>query len=471
MNTNETILNKKFESLKSSFDAQNELYAYAINGMFLIFCSCWLFIMQVGFVLLEAGSVRTKNTTHILFTNFFDIAIGTLGYWAVGFGLAFGSSANAFAGHSNFFLMDAQQPQQKGVFSFWLFEMFFAATAATIVSGAVAERTTLVAYFSYTILLSTIIFPIGSHWVWSSNGTNWLALQGFNDFAGSAVVHLVGGTASLIGVLFAGPRIGRFNKQTGVVNTLAGHSNALVVIGGCFIWVGFLAFNGGSNLKIVGSTNDETIISLAIVNTMLASSSAGVMAALLSVLINKKWSLLMCVNGMLIGAVSICAGCNAVPTWAATVIGLIAGAIYVASSLAVLKLQLDDPLDSISVHMMGGLWGVVAAGLFASSELVSYGGVFMDGDWKCLGWNCLGAIIFMAWTAIWMVPMFWLLSALGLLRVSSEVENKGLDSHYHGEWAYPETRAQELMTKEHDELLKPKLEIDSSEDASNTLHV
>eukprot|EP00121_Abeoforma_whisleri_P007349 Awhi_evm2s6708 len=304
----------------ATLQAEVAAHQFSDNQYFLLTMGLFVFLMQLGFAFLEAGSVRSKNTTNILLKNLLDAVLGALSYWAFGWAFAYGNG-NTFIGHSNFFLADFDRTR----YAEWFFQFVFAATAATIVSGAVAERCSFVAYISYSIFITGFVYPVGTHWAWDATG--WLA-DGpdgifFKDFAGSAIVHVVGGTAALIGAIALGPRIGRFTD--GKDTPIPGHSVAFTALGGLILWVGFYAFNGGSQLAIT-SDGDGTAVSLVFVNTTLAGAGGALIAMLIKFFEAHHYiSLLTGINGLLAGMVSICASCNAVEPWAAFVIGCIGG--------------------------------------------------------------------------------------------------------------------------------------------------
>lgn len=403
------------------------------DHFFLIVMSIIIFLMQMGFAFLEAGSVRAKNTTNILLKNMLDVCIGAVVYWAIGYAFAFGGEANAFIGYRYFFF----ESLPKCMYSHFFFHFVFAATAATIVSGAMAERTEFAAYFIYSTAITGFIYPVVSHWAWSGegwlgNGPSGLA---YRDFAGSGVVHCVGGTAALVGAAILGPRIGRYDEN-GKAKVISGHTVPMVALGGFILFFGFFAFNGGSQASI-SADGDGEVVSVAIVNTIIS----GAFAALVAMLIRRigfqgsYWSLLTTVNGGLTGMVAICAGCDAVYPWGAAVIGMVSGATYMAWSSLMVSLKVDDPLDAVAVHLGGGLWGVLATPLFAQD------GVFLDNfstaSWQSFGWNLLGVFVIIVWTAVLSLLLFGIMQAAGILRVSPEMEVKGLDIPKHGEPAYP----------------------------------
>ena len=332
-----------------------------VDNFFLIIISMIVFFMQAGFAFLEAGAVRAKNTTNILMKNMLDSAIAAIIFWVCGYAWAFGEDSNAFLGYKNFFLVDLDP----GLYPHYFFHFVFAATAATIVSGAMAERTKFVAYFAYSFVITGFVYPIVVHWAWHEKG--WLASEcwwtdiSYKDFAGSGVVHMVGGTAGLLGTLALKPR--NDQRVDGEPMRLFGHTVPLMCLGGFILIFGFFAFNGGSQASIT-QPGDGAVIGKILVNTMISGSSGGLVVVLIYFIKTKKFTLVGCINGFLTGMVSICAGCDAVEPWAAFIIGLIGGATFVVYSEGVFKLGVDDPLDAFAVHFGGGFWGVIAVCLF-----------------------------------------------------------------------------------------------------------
>ncbi|KAJ8023642.1 Ammonium transporter 1 member 2 [Holothuria leucospilota] len=388
--------------------------------------------MQFGFAFLEAGSVRAKNTTNILIKNILDLYVGALCYWMFGYAFAFGKPGNGFIGAGYFFFSNIPGESLSTFFFHWV----FAATATTIVSGAVAERTEFISYLFYSVGLTGIIYPIVSHWAWSDEG--WLANGpnvSYRDFAGSGVVHMVGGTAALVGAAILGPRIGRFDEN-GKPQIIQGHTVPLVALGGFILLFGFFAFNGGSQAS-VSQPGDAFIISNAVVNTILSGASA----ALVSLSVSRtgfgsgKWSLLTTINGGLAGMVAICAGCDAEFAWGAVVTGILAGFVYHLTTQLVEYARVDDPLDAVAVHLGGGVVGVLTAPFLIYPEGIVFN---WDGpSFLIFGWNIVGGITIFLWTAALSTLLFGGLQLTGFLRVSEEIELKGLDIPKHGEPAYP----------------------------------
>ncbi|XP_033646044.1 putative ammonium transporter 1 [Asterias rubens] len=395
--------------------------------------ACLIFFMQCGFAFLEAGSVRSKNTTNILIKNLLDVCIGAVAYWAVGYAFAFGPG-NALLGHRYFFF----ENMPSSLYSHWFFHFVFAATATTIVSGAMAERTEFGAYLIYSCIITGFIYPIVSHWAWSAEG--WLGAgpgqEGitYQDFAGSGVVHMVGGMAALVGAAMVGPRHGRFDKD-GQAVTIYGHTVPLAALGGFILFFGFFAFNGGSQASI-SQPGDGEVVAISIVNTIISGGHGALVAMLIKKLgFNGQWSLLITLNGGLTGMVAICAGCNALAPWGAAIVGVVSGVVYVVWSYAVCKLKIDDPLDAVAVHLGGGLWGVFSVPIFRFGEGVVF--TWSQDAFVALGWNALGALVIMAWTGVLTTILFGTMRIFGILRVSPEIEAKGLDIAKHGESAYP----------------------------------
>jgi len=406
------------------------------DQFFLIVIAIIIFFMQCGFAFLEAGSVRSKNTVNILIKNMLDAFIGGVSYWAIGWGLAYGEGGNPFCGGSQFF--NFQLPYD--LYPKWFFQFVFAATAATIVSGAIAERCQFFAYFAYSIIITGWVYPPVSHWAW--DGSGWLAQTGYyKDFAGSGVVHLMGACCAIVGCYFMGPRRGRFNKKKEPID-MPGHSVPLAGLGGFILIFGFLAFNGGSQAQI-SNKGDGDVVALAIVNTILGASTGGMAVLFLNkFLLKQPWSFLMCLNGALAGMVAECGGCNHYEPWAALIVGFFGGVGFLLVHFGMLRMKLDDPLDAVAVHGAGGLVGILSVPWFMSVGLeAGERGIFWDGHtdipWLVLGHNLGGAISIMLWSSFWSLVLFGSLYFLRMLRVSTDDEFKGMDVIKHGESAYP----------------------------------
>ena len=382
-----------------------------------------VFFMQAGFAMVEAGFTRAKNAVNIMMKNLMDFSMGSLFFWAIGFGLMFGTSKTGFFGTTGFFLSDFEVGGDPWVLAFWMFQVVFAATAATIVSGAMAERTKFTGYLVYSAVLSALIYPIFGSWAWGSlfNGSGWLEGLGFIDFAGSTVVHSVGGWAALAGAIVLGPRLGKFTKDGGV-KPILGHNIPLAALGVFILWIGWFGFNPGS------TTVANTDIAMIFVNTNLAAATGCVMAMIVSWVKFGKPEVGMSLNGALAGLVGITAGCANVTPGSAILIGAVAGILVVFSVLFFDKLRIDDPVGAVSVHGVCGAWGTLAAGIF------NIGGTTM----KILSVQCIGIVTCFAWTFTMAFILFKVIDATVGLRVSPEEELEGLDSTEHGGNAYPD---------------------------------
>ena len=393
------------------------------NYLWTLVAAALVFFMQAGFAMVEAGFTRAKNAVNIMMKNLMDFSLGTLGYWAIGFGLMFGVSATGWFGTSGFFLSDFTPDGDPWVLAFWMFQVVFAATAATIVSGAMAERTKFVGYLCYSVIVSAIIYPIFGSWAWGSlfNGSGWLEGLGFIDFAGSTVVHSVGGWAALAGALVLGPRLGKYGKD-GKPRAIMGHNMPLAALGVFILWLGWFGFNPGS------TTTADTSIAMIFVNTNLAAAAGAAMALATSWIKFGKPEVGMSLNGALAGLVGITAGCANVTPGSAIIIGAVAGVLVVMSVLFFEKLKIDDPVGAISVHGVCGAWGTLGAGLF------NIGGTSL----KIILVQSLGIGACFVWTFGAAFLMFKAISATVGLRVSPEEELEGLDHIEHAGIAYPD---------------------------------
>ncbi|MFQ5736644.1 MAG: ammonium transporter [Thermodesulfobacteriota bacterium] len=381
-----------------------------------------VFLMQAGFAMVETGFTRAKNAINIMMKNMMDFAVGSLAYWAIGFGLMFGVSAGWY-GTSGFFFSDFGVDHDPWLFAFWMFQVVFAATAATIVSGAMAERTKYVSYLIYSAAVSAIIYPVFGSWAWGSlyKGGGWLEAMGFIDFAGSTVVHSVGGWAALAGALVVGSRIGKYGSD-GKPRAIPGHSMTLAALGVFILWFGWFGFNPGSTTAAI------TDIAGIAVNTNLSAAAGAVFAMFASWVIFKKPEVGMTLNGALAGLVGITAGCANVSPLSSVIIGAIAGVLVVFSVLFFDRIGIDDPVGAISVHGVCGAWGTLAAGIF------NIGGFTM----QQLGVQFIGVAACFVWTFVTAYILFIVLKKSIGLRVSKEEEQQGLDLHEHGGTAYPD---------------------------------
>ncbi|MBI4773721.1 MAG: ammonium transporter [Deltaproteobacteria bacterium] len=382
-----------------------------------------VFFMQAGFAMVETGYTRAKNAVNIMMKNLMDFAIGSLAYWAIGFGIMFGVSSTGWFGTSGFFLSDYAPGGDPWILAFWMFQVVFAATAATIVSGAMAERTKFIAYLVYSAIVSIIIYPVFGSWAWGSlfKGNGWLEQLGFIDFAGSTVVHSVGGWVALAGAITLGPRIGKFT-QDGRVKPIPGHNLPLAALGTFILWMGWFGFNPGSTTAAIKD------ISWIFVNTNLAGA-AGCLTAMITAWCRfGKPDVGMSLNGALAGLVAITAPCNNVTPLSSVIIGAIAGVIVVLSVLFFDKIKVDDPVGAVSVHGVCGAWGTLAAGLFN-----------IDGfSLKIIGVQLIGIGGAFVWAFGMGLIVFKLIDLIVGLRVSPEEETDGLDFHEHGASAYPD---------------------------------
>ncbi len=414
--------------------------------------------MQCGFAMLCAGSIRQKNVKNIMLKNILDACGGALGYWAIGFALAFGEGGK-FIGTSTerFFLNDFS-----GFIEFF-FQFTFAATAATIVAGTVAERCKMIAYAYYSVFLTGFVYPVVVHAIWNADGflsafhTDPLRGIGMVDFAGSGVVHMTGGATALVAAVILGPRIGRFKDENGNVLEVPvdfpPHSVSLQVLGTFILWTGWYGFNPGSTLKISPQGYGE-IASLCAVTTTLSAASGCISAMVTDTLFNYwkvgeiEYDLSKAMNGCLSGLVAITAGCSVVAPWASVVIGLCAGLIYVSCSSLLIKLRIDDAVDAIPVHFFNGIWGCLSVGLFAapSRMLLAYGsdqhvGWFYSwgkgsGDANLLLCQIAGVAFIILWTVGIMLPFFSLLHIFNFLRIDPLEEKVGMDLSHHKGSAY-----------------------------------
>jgi Amt family ammonium transporter len=382
-----------------------------------------VFFMQAGFAMVEAGFTRAKNAINIMMKNLMDFSIGSLAFWAIGFGIMFGASSTGWFGASGFFLSDFKPDGDPWVLAFWMFQVVFAATAATIVSGAMAERTKFSGYLIYSFFISALIYPIFGSWAWGSlfNGSGWLEGLGFIDFAGSTVVHSVGGWAALAGAIVLGPRLGKYGKD-GSIKPILGHNMPLAALGVFILWLGWFGFNPGS------TTAANKDIAMIFVNTNLAAAAGSLLAMATSWIKFGKPEVGMSLNGALAGLVAITSPCATVSPLSSVMIGAVAGVLVVLSVLFFDKIKIDDPVGAVSVHGVNGAWGTLAAGIF------NMGGTSI----KIIGVQVLGiaACFLFVFPAAFL--MFKLIEKTIGLRVSAEEELEGLDLSEHGGNAYPD---------------------------------
>eukprot|EP00049_Salpingoeca_infusionum_P005413 m.91752 g.91752 ORF g.91752 m.91752 type:complete len:450 (-) comp12960_c0_seq1:540-1889(-) len=436
------MFDEDFQTVSANRLCDPDKYGTSMDQFFLFSCATWVLLMQVGFAFLETGTVSAKNATHVLFKNTFDLVIGALGFFACGYGIAYGDGT-AFMGLNKFFLIGVDVCD----FGFYFFQFTFAAAATTIVSGAVAGRTSIFAYIAYSVFVTTIVYPFVVHWAWTDNG--WLhvgdGVHGYRDFAGSGVVHVVGGTCALVGIKIIGPRRDRI--RNGVLIDLQPHSVPLLVLGGLILVVGFLAFNAGSALRVDDQTGAHGIaIAVSLVSTMLSAAGGGFCTVVLHYYRDGTLNIVACINGLLAGCVASCAGADVLQPWAALVIGIVAGALYQCGSHRMVKMGLDDACDAVAVHLCAGCWGVIARPLFQQRL-----GVFTAWDKDSgarLAWNLLGLVVIICWSAVASGSLFLLLKWKDAIRVpvESEIAGHGFE---HGQSAYHELESEQfsLYTK------------------------
>ena len=409
--------------------ASSEVFAvWFLIGAALVF---W---MQAGFAMVEAGFTRAKNTGNIIMKNLMDFCIGTVVFILIGYGLLMGEDLFGFIGKPGFDLFTAYENFD---FSSFVFNLVFCATTATIVSGAMAERTKFLSYCIYSAVISALIYPIEAHWIW---GGGWLAGLGFHDFAGSCAIHMVGGISALIGAKILGPRIGKFKKDANgkitKVNAFPGHSIALGALGVFILWLGWYGFNGAAatSLGQLGSI---------FLTTTVAPAVATVVCMIFTWVKYGKPDVSMCLNASLAGLVAITAGCDVTDCLGACIIGAVSGVLVVFGVwLLDYKLHIDDPVGAVAVHCMNGIWGTIAVGLFATETAPAYGiadvagetmnGLFYGGGFKLLGIQLVGFVSVAAWTAVTITITFLVIKAIVGLRVSREEEVTGLDETEHG---------------------------------------
>lgn len=406
--------------------------AAAFNGLdtlWVVLAAVLVFFMQAGFGLVEAGLVRAKNAGNILMKNLMDFALASLAFFAVGYAVMWGAG-NAFMGTEGWFLIGVASPAEGvPVYAFWFFQAAFVGVAATIVAGGVAERMKFSAYLLYTIPISALIYPIVGHWVW---GGGWLSEFGFYDFAGSTVVHAVGGVAALVGSVMLGPRIGKFDKN-GRPRVINGHSMPLAALGVFILWLGWYGFNAGSTL----SFSDPSVVSLIVINTTLAAASGATLAMIVAWRKFGKPDVSIAFNGVLAGLVGITAPCAAVTPLAAIAIGAVAGILVVAGVLLFDKLQIDDPVGAISVHGLCGIWGTLAVGLFGLKSLgAPADGLLLGGGLHMLWIQFVGVLACLGFVAVTMWMVFKTIAITIGLRVARDAELRGLDVHEHGMESY-----------------------------------
>lgn len=477
----EQLLSCVSDGHRSELDDAVENLASGLDSFYLLFAGALVFFMQTGFAMLCAGSIRSKNVKNVLLWNLLDSCGGGIAFWVTGYAFAYGgdtsTSEMTFIGNANFFLMgDVNR-------AFWFFQFTFACALSSIVAGTIAERTQMKGYLFYSFFLVGFAYPVVAHAFWSTNGflsnANPEPLWGSGalDFAGSGPVHMMGGVTALMAAIVLGPRLGRFYDENGAPleepAAIPGHSTPLAILGTFALWFGWYGFNPGSTFG-VSNANLGEVAALVAVNTTLAACSGALSALLTSTWLSYRstglhtYDIAYTMNGLLTGLVAITAGCAAVESWAAVVIGIVGGWIYLAASDLLIKLRIDDAVDAIPVHLFGGAWGLIAAGLFSSPDLMdsAYGqsehvGWFYEwgrgsGNFTLLGIQLIGILFIAAWTVALMYPFFWMMNFFGSLRVDPLEEEAGMDISRHNGPGYNDD------TSEHEnnaiETLKEKRE-------------
>lgn len=416
------------------FDTVSQLVTEKVFSVWFLIGAALVFWMQAGFAMVEAGFTRAKNTGNIIMKNLMDFCIGTVVFILIGFGLLMGEDVLGFIGKPGF---DLFTEYANFDFSSFVFNLVFCATTATIVSGAMAERTKFLSYCIYSGVISALIYPIEAHWIW---GGGWLNQMGFHDFAGSCAIHMVGGISALIGAKILGARIGKFNKDKNgkieKVNAFPGHNIALGALGVFILWLGWYGFNGAAAISV------EQLGSI-FLTTTIAPSIATLVCMIFTWIKWGKPDVSMCLNASLAGLVAITAGCDVTDAMGAVIIGAVAGLLVVFGVwLLDYKLHIDDPVGAVAVHCFNGIWGTLAVGLFATSATPEYAienasgkiltGLFYGGGFELLGMQLIGFISVAAWAAATITVTFLIIKAIFGLRVSREEEVMGLDSTEHG---------------------------------------
>jgi ammonium transporter, Amt family len=420
---------------------------FSLNSVWLVLGAILVILMQGGFILLEAGSTRMKNAGHIAGKTVFTFGMASIVFWAIGYGFIFGNNGNFFVGLSDFFYSGKQaEGMDYSTSAYFFFQLAFAGISLTIAFGGFAERAKLTAYVVFSILFSAIIYPVIAHWIW---GGGWLAEHGKQDFAGSTVVHLTGAAASLAATILLKPRIGKFNKN-GTVNNIYGHNQVFTALGVLVLWVGWFGFNAGSTFVV-----DDGFFGFVALNTNLAAGAGAIAALIISWMVLGKSDITTILNGALAGLVAITASCAFVETWAAVLIGFVAGVLVFYSVRLFDKLKIDDPIFALSVHGAAGIWGTLSNGLFATKELAAVGkpGLFYGGGFHQLGVQAMGvAVCGLFAFVVSLVILYVMKKVMNGLRVTEEEEIIGLDVSEHGSYGYPEAFMKEEQKEEQSRL-------------------
>lgn len=405
--------------------AQQVELTHAIDTVWVAICAALIFQMEGGFALLEAGFVRSKNAVSIIAKVMIDILFGGVAFYLIGFGIAYGKSNGYWAFDFGISKGDLGLGLTISNSLFWFIQMGFAVAAISIVSGGVAERMKMWSYAVFVTIFCAVMYPLAANWVWNPNG--WLAVQGFNDFAGSAAVHAMGGFAALAGAIVLGPRLGKYNED-GSINAIPGHNLTLSAVGAFMLWFGWFGFNPGSTLGAVGKW--ELIGSVA-TNTFLASAAGGISTICYTFLRYKKVDITMVINGVLAGLVAITAGCNVVSPNSALIIGLVAGTLVDMAVVIVDNLKIDDPVGAIAVHGINGFFGTIAVGLFSEKN-----GLFITGETGQLYIQFIGVAVISVFSFVLTYTIFKILKATMGIRLSHKAESAGIDAVEFGVESY-----------------------------------
>ncbi len=418
-----------FLSFASAYEANQENNAKSLDLVWMLLAAFLVFMMQGGFAMLETGLTRAKSAGNIMMKNLLDFCFGSIAFWAIGFGIMFGAG-NLLFGTSGFFLSAGKAGTDLWQYGFFMFQLVFAATAATIVSGAVAERIKFVGYLIYTVIITALVYPIVGHWIWGGGWLSKLAFP-FIDFAGSTVVHSVGGWSALAGALVLGPRIGKYFGKT--IKPIKGHSLTLAALGVFLLWFGWYGFNPGSTLA---GTNWS--IALIAVTTTLGGAAGAIGGLITSWIKYKKPDVGLTLGATVGGLVAITAGTANVSPFSSIIIGAVGGILYVYSVAFFDKIRVDDPVGAISAHASCGVWGTLAVGLFAQEAFGGVNGLFFGGGTSQLLSQIVGVTSVFMFVFPAMILVFKLTDKLIGLRVTKEEELKGLDISEHGAEAYPD---------------------------------
>ncbi|WP_227937586.1 ammonium transporter [Alkalihalobacillus deserti] len=418
---------------------------YLLNSLWVMFAAILVILMVGGFILLEVGSTRMKNAGHIAGKKIFTFGIASIVFWAVGFGFIFGEGNNFFVGLSDFFY-SGYEIEGMGLATsvFFVFQMAFAGISLTVAFGGFAERAKLASYLIFSVLFTSLVYPVVAHWIW---GGGWLTGHGKQDFAGSTVVHLTGAMAAFAATILLKPRMGKYNED-GTVNHLHGHNQVFTALGVLLLWVGWFGFNAGSTLEVA-----DGFFGYVALNTNLAASAGAIAALLISWMIVGKANIPTMLNGALAGLVAITASCAYVTPGSAVIVGLIAGLLVFYSIKFFDRIKVDDPIFALSVHGVAGIWGTLSTGFFATPQLAElYGGLpglFYGGGLRQLGVQALGvsASGLYAFTVSFILLLI-IQKVLSGLRVTEEEEIMGLDISEHGAYGYPEVFQQQNRDNE-----------------------